>query len=219
MACRGSAGVCDDRRYMRLGALLSFALALKFHHHFHGPPVDYLGLALASAASWVGVPGPGEPVLIAAGVFAGKHNLDIVSVLVVAWLGATGGGVVGWLAGMKAGRAVLTSRGPLAGMRATALARGDDIFRRYTIVAILLTPSWIAGIHRVRPAVFLPVNAAAAALWAGGIGIGAYYVGPTVVELVDDLGLVAGILLGVVIAAVVIAEVLRRRRRAAGSAS
>jgi membrane protein DedA with SNARE-associated domain len=214
MACLPSGDVCDDRRDMRIGALLSFALALKLHHHFHGPAVDYAGLALASAASWIGVPGPGEPVLIAAGVFAAKHNLDIVSVLVVAWLGATVGGIGGWAAGMKGGRALLTSRGPLAGMRAAALARGDDVFRRFTVVAILLTPSWIAGIHHVRAAVYLPVNAAAAALWAAGIGLGAYYVGPTVVEFVGDLGLVTGIGLGVLVAAVVIAEVLRRRRRA-----
>ena len=195
---------------------MSLAIVLKLHHHFHGPAVDYLGLALASAASWIGVPGPGEPVLIAAGVVAGKHHLDIASVLVVAWLGAAAGGVGGWLLGMKAGRAVLTSRGPLARARAAALARGDDIFRRYTVVAILLTPSWIAGIHRVRSAVFLPVNAGGAALWACGIGLGAYYVGPPVVEFVDDLGLAAGVGLGMLIALGVGAEVMRRRRRAAG---
>jgi membrane protein DedA with SNARE-associated domain len=218
MACRATGDVCDDRRDMPIGALLSFALALKLHHHFQGPAIDYVGLALASAASWIGVPGPGEPVLIAAGVFAAKHNLDIASVLVVAWLGATAGGIGGWVAGRMGGRALLTSRGPLAGMRAAALAHGDDVFRRFTVIAILLTPSWIAGIHHVRPAVYLPVNTAAAALWAAGIGLGAYYIGPTVVELVDDLGVVAGIALGVLVAGVVVAEVVRRRKRAADRA-
>jgi len=32
------------------------------HHRFSGSPVDYVSLALASAASWIGLPGPGEPL-------------------------------------------------------------------------------------------------------------------------------------------------------------
>ena len=93
-------------------AVIAFALALSLHHHFHGPPFDYLTLAAAAAASWIGVPGPGEPVLIAAGVFAAKHRLDIVEVLLIAWAGAAVGGVGGWLIGMRAGRAVMAAPGP-----------------------------------------------------------------------------------------------------------
>ena len=53
------------------------------------------------------------------------------------------------------------------------------------------------------------------ALWAGGIGLGAYYVGPPVLDFVGDLGLVTGVVLIVVVVAMAIGEVLRRRRRAA----
>ena len=95
----------------RGAAILILGLAL--HHRFHGPPIDYAGLAAAAAASWIGVPGPGEPVLIAAGVLAARHKLDIGAVLAVAWLAATLGGIGGWLIGMKAGRGMLTTRGPL----------------------------------------------------------------------------------------------------------
>jgi len=202
---------------VRLGAavkaLVTVALALRLHHHFHGPPIDYFGLAAAATASWVGIPGPGEPVLIAAGVIAAKHKLDIGSVLLVAWAGATFGGTVGWYIGMKAGRAVLTTRGPLHEMRRRALARGDEVFDRYPVIAILLTPSWIAGIHRVRSTIYLPTNAAGAALWAGGIGLGAYFIGPTVVDIVDDVGLASVVGVVVLVLAGVITEVLRRRRR------
>ena len=87
---------------------------------FHGPPIDYAALALAAAASWVGVPGPGEPVLIAAGVFAAQHKLDIASVLIVAWAGATAGGI-GGLGARAEGRAggAHRARGPLHGLRLT----------------------------------------------------------------------------------------------------
>lgn len=188
-------------------------LALALHHRFHGPPIDYLGLAAAAAASWVGVPGPGEPVLIATGVIAARHKLDISSVIVVAWAGATAGGIAGWLIGMKAGRTVLVSRGPLRRARLKALARGDEVFGRHPVWGVLLTPSWIAGIHRVRSRVYLPTNAAGAALWAAGIGLGAYYIGPSVVELVDDLGWITAVGLAVLIAGAVWAELSRRRRR------
>jgi membrane protein DedA with SNARE-associated domain len=194
--------------------LLVLAIALRIHHHFKGPPIDYAGLAAASAASWIGVPGPGEPVLIAAGIFAAKHKLDIATVIVIAWAGATAGGMGGWLIGMKAGRTLLTARGPLQRLRLAAVARGDEVFGRIPIIAILLTPSWIAGIHRVGPAVYIPTNALGAAAWAAGIGLGAFYLGPPVVDLVQDLGVVVSIGLGVLIAVGIGAGVVRRRRTA-----
>ena len=200
---------------MRVGTTVGTVLlsGLAIHHHFHGPPFDYAGLAIAAAASWIGVPGPGEPVLIAAGVLAAKHKLDLASVLVVAWGAAMAGGVAGWLIGMKAGRRVLAAPGPLRQMRAKALARGDDVFARFTVVAILLAPSWIAGIHRVKAAVYVPTNAFGAALWAGGIGLGAYFIGPTVIDLVEDLGWITVVALVLLVSAGAAAEWLRRRRR------
>ena len=98
------------------------------------------------------------------------------------------GGVAGWLIGMKAGRAVLPRRGPLDRMRTKALARGDEVFGRFAVIAIVLTPSWIAGIHHVRAAVYLTTNAAQRVLWAAGIGLGAFFVGSRHRGLRDDLG-------------------------------
>lgn len=200
-----------------LRGLLFLALVLHIHHRFRGPPIDYGALAIASAASWAGVPGPGEPVLIAAGVIAARHHLDITSVVVVAWVGATAGGIVGWVAGIKAGRALLTAPGPLLRLRRSAVARGDEVFKRFPVIAILLTPSWIAGIHRVRAALYLPTNAAGAATWAAGIGLGAYFVGPTVVDLVQDLGLITAIGVAVLVVVGVALGIAQRRRRRRGT--
>jgi membrane protein DedA with SNARE-associated domain len=189
-------------------------LHLHIHlHHFKGPAIDYVGLALAAFASWVGLPGPGETVLIATAVAASKHNLGIVSVLFVAWVAAVAGGIIGWLIGRRAGRALLTRRGPWQAMRQRAVERGDRVFERYTAIAILLTPPWIAGIHGVRTGVYLFWNALEAALWAGGIGMAAYLIGPSVVDEVNDLGLVTMLaVVGLVVFAVG-GEILRRRRR------
>jgi membrane protein DedA with SNARE-associated domain len=115
---------------------------------------------------------------------------------------------------MKAGRTVLSRPGPLLGLRLGALARGDRVFARWAVVAVFLTPSWIAGIHRVRPVVFLLSNAAAAAVWAVGIGLGAYFIGPAIVDVAADLGWVTLIAVVVLVVGIVGAELVRRHRAA-----
>lgn len=193
-----------------------------FHHRFHGPPFDYVGLAFGSLVSSAGLPGPGEALLIAGGILAAAGKLDIASVIAVAFVGATAGGVVGWLVGLKAGRTVLSAPGPFQHARLRALKRGDRIFHRYVAIAVILTPSWIAGIHHVRSRVYQPWNALSALMWAIGVGLAAYYVGPSVVDFLGDLGLVTAFIVvavavGVIVVTLVERRRIRERRRAAGS--
>jgi membrane protein DedA with SNARE-associated domain len=197
---------------------LLIVLAVTTQASRHGAPIDYFGLAAASAASWLGIPGPGESVLIAAGVLAAKHRLDLSTVLLVAWIAATAGGIAGWLIGRIAGRTVMTARGPLLRLRLGAVKRGDEVFTRYPVVAILLTPSWIAGIHRGSTVVYLVINAVSAVAWALGIGLAAYFVGPSVIEFVSDLGVVATVGLAALVGVVIVVEIFRRRRRLARDA-
>lgn len=194
-------------------------LHLHFHHRFHGPPVDYVGLALGSALSGAGVPGPGDSLLIAAGIIAASGRLDIASVIIVAFAAATAGGVVGWLAGLKAGRTLWSAPGPLRRWRMRALRRGERIFERHPALAVILTPAWIAGIHGVRSAIYQPLNAVSAAMWALGVGLGAYFAGPPVVDAVGDLGLATTIALGVFLVLAFGGGLIRRRRVQAGGAT
>jgi membrane protein DedA with SNARE-associated domain len=186
---------------------------IHLHHRFHGPPFDYAGLAAAAAASWIGVPGPGEPVLIAAGLLAAHHKLDIASVVLVAFAAAAAGGVAGWLIGIKAGRRLLSAPGPLYKLRLRALERGDEIFERYVAFAVIVAPTWIAGIHRVRPAVYLPLNLLGALVWAAGIGFGAYFAGPAIEDAVSDLGWAITVGLVLLVLAGITLELRRRRLR------
>lgn len=183
-----------------------------FHHRFHGPPFDYVGLALGAFVSSAGFPGPGEALLIAGGIIAASGKLDISSVIVIAFVGATAGGVVGWLVGLKAGRTLLSAPGPLQRARRRTLARGDRIFHRHVWIAVILTPAWVAGIHHVRSRLYQPLNAFSAALWAAGVGLGAYYVGPSVTDALADLGIVSLAILGAFVFGVIGFEVFRRRR-------
>jgi membrane protein DedA with SNARE-associated domain len=187
--------------------------AVHFFHHVPKDSIDYFALALGSFASWVGVPGPGEPLLIAAGIVAAKHKLDITPVLLWAFVGATLGGFAGWLAGWFAGRTVMTAPGPLRRVRIKAVERGEEVFERLTVVAILLAPSWVAGIHRVGPVIYNVTNVVSAVVWSVGIGLAAYYAGPPVLDVIADVGWITAIGLVVLVLVGVGLEVRRRRRR------
>ena len=197
--------------------ILGLNLHLHIHllHHVKGPAIDYVAVALAAFASWVGLPGPGEPVLIAAAVFAAKHKLDITPVVLIAFLAAMVGGVVGWAVGLVAGRSILIAPGPLRKMRLRAAARGEEAFKRVEVVAILLTPSWVAGINRSTPGIYLLTNAASAIVWALVFGLAAYYAGPPILDLAGDFGVALSAGLVVLVLALVGVELVRRRRRRA----
>jgi membrane protein DedA with SNARE-associated domain len=193
---------------------LAVALALAvLHRHVHGPSFDYAGIALACAASWIGVPGPGEPVLIAAGVYAARGKVDIGDVLLVAWLAATAGGIAGWMLGRRGGRALWSAPGPLLRLRLAAMERGERFFDRHAWLGVYLAPSWVAGIHGLSAARFLPLNALCAAVWTLLCGLGAYLIGPSVADAVGDLGLAGAIALGLLVLIGVVGGRMRRRRR------
>jgi membrane-associated protein len=184
------------------------------HQRFHGPHLDYLGVALAAFVSWVGISGPGEAALIAAGIGAAKGKVDLESVLAVAWVGATLGGSAGWLLGLKGGRALLTAKGPLHRTRARILRSGDRFYSRYAALAVYFAPSWMAGINGMRARRFLPLNAVASAVWTLLVGLGAYVAGPSITDLLGDLGAVGLVVLAVLAASLVLGRRARRRRRA-----
>ncbi|MDQ6915132.1 MAG: hypothetical protein M3155_04895 [Actinomycetota bacterium] len=207
------------RKGVRIGLDLTFllrigVLALRLHHHVRGPKGDYLGLAGAAVASWAGVPGPGEAALVTAGVLASRHKLDILSVVAVAWVSATGGGIVGWLVGLKAGRAVVTAPGPLHRLRLGLLDRGDRFYERFGLLAVFFTPSWVAGVHGMRWTRYLPANAVAALTWSLTVGLGSFLVGPSITDVVDDIGLAGSLVLAALLAIAIVVALRRRSRRA-----
>jgi membrane protein DedA with SNARE-associated domain len=187
--------------------------AVHLHHHLHGPSLGYAGIGIAAAASWAGVPGPGEPALIAGALFATRGRLDLFEVLVVAWLGAMLGGVAGWFIGRRAGHSLVTRPGLLHRQRLRAMTRGERFFERYGVVAVYLAPAWVAGSIGYPARRFLVANAVAAALWTALVGGGAYVAGPRVGDLVADAGLVGLIALGALAVLAAARTVLRHRRR------
>jgi membrane protein DedA with SNARE-associated domain len=192
-------------------ALHAVHLERHLHHRFEGPHVDYAGLALAAAVSWVGLTGPGEAALVAAGIAAAHGHVDIVGMIVVAWAGAMAGGTAGWLIGLKGGRSLMTRPGPLYETRLRLLRHGDEVYgRRGWWLAVYLAPCWMAGVSGMGVRRFLSANAGASLIWALTIGLGSYVVGPSVTDALGDVGTVG---LVVLTAFVVVSAVIRGRRR------
>ncbi len=178
-------------------------------HRFHRgrERADYLGVFLASIFSWVAVPGPGEAALIAAGISARHGHLDLTTVIAAAFLGSTLGGMAGWQVGRRGGRALLTAPGLLLRLRLSMVKKGDHFYERYGPVAVLFTPSWMAGIHNMRWSRFLLANTLSALVWAAGIGVGADLLGPSIADIQGT----AGVFILIAIALVALALFLMRR--------
>ena len=191
-----------------------FPLALHLQNkHIHGSPVDYAAIVLASAASWIGLPGPGEAVVVTAGIVASHGHLNLGPVLLYAWVGATAGGIAGWLVGRKAGRALITTPGPLLKMRLRALERSERLYDRFGLMAVFLAPSWGAGIARMGAGRYLPANLASAAIWALLFGLGSYLAGRTLTDVVSEVGTVAAVVIACGILAGGLIEARRRALR------
>jgi membrane protein DedA with SNARE-associated domain len=108
----------------------------------------------------------------------------------------------------------VTSPGPFRRLRLKSLSYGERFYERYGAIAVLFTPSWVAGIARMRWTRFLPANLLSALVWVLTVGFGAYVIGPAIEDLVTDFALGGSILLGTLLVATAAAEFLRRRRRA-----
>ncbi len=190
-------------------------IALHHAHRFRRvrAGADYVGVFLAALLSWVAVPGLGEAALIAAGISARHGHLDLTGVVASAFAGASLGGMLGWQIGRRGGRALLTAPGVLLRLRLLMVARGERFYERYGLIAVLIAPSWAAGIHKMPWSRFLVANTLSALGWAAAIGIGADLLGPSITDVVADAGTAGEIALGALVVGAVMIIVLRRRRR------
>jgi membrane protein DedA with SNARE-associated domain len=172
--------------------------------------VAYLGLFAAVVTTWIAVSGPGEAALVSAGSVAAAGNEGIAPVLAIAFLGTVTGSIAAYLIGRAAGRRLLLWRGPLLGWRTRTLARCEAIAQRRGFLASLLTPGWFAGINEISPRPFLAGSALSGLAWTLAIGLGTFYVGPSLIATFDAVG--KWTTLGLLAAATCVVLVLLRRR-------
>jgi membrane protein DedA with SNARE-associated domain len=161
---------------------------------------EYAALVLLAAVSAVGLPGPGDSALIAAGLLAAEGHLRLSVVLILAFLACLAGRALGYWLGSAGGRPLMERPGPLRRFRCRTIEKGDRMFQRFHRLAPLLLPAALSGIFRVPWPIFAVASVLAAAWWTLATGLGAYFLGPAAADILSDVG-VRGVIAIMIIAA------------------
>lgn len=185
----------------------------------------YWGVALFVFLESMGVPSPGETMLIAASVYAGAtHHLAVGAVILTAWAAAVLGDNLGYWIGREGGWRLLRRYGRLIHVDDGTLKIGMYLFRRHGGKVVFigrfvpLLRTWgavLAGVNRFPWPRFLFWNATSAAAWAGAWGLASYAFGNALQHLQGLISLAAfGVALVVTIVTGVVLARSRRELRA-----
>jgi membrane protein DedA with SNARE-associated domain len=182
--------------------------------------LGYVAVGVFVGAESLGIPIPGETMLITAAAYAGAtHALDIRVVICVAAVAAVLGDNIGFAIGWFGGYRLLRRFGRYVRLDEAKLKVGRYIFMRSGVavvffgrfVSILRTyAAFLAGTNRMRWWRFLAANTAGGVCWSVAYGVAAYVLGDRLLRLSRPYQ----IGFGVAAAVVVVAGALFIRRHA-----
>lgn len=168
----------------------------------------------------LGIPLPGETVLISAGIYAGHtHKLVVVAIFAVASAGAIIGDNVGFWIGDKGGFRLLRRYGHYVRVDEAKMKIGRYIFDRHggkvvffgRFVSVLRTyAAFLAGTNKMRWRHFLVYNAAGGVVWSAIYAFGSYAAGNGLRKVSGT----ANIILGVAAAVAIVTAIVVVRREA-----
>jgi membrane protein DedA with SNARE-associated domain len=168
----------------------------------------------------LGIPLPGETILITAGIYAGHtHKMSVFAIFAVASAGAIIGDNVGFWIGDKGGYRLLRRYGHYVRVDEAKIKIGRYIFDRHggkvvffgRFVSVLRTyAAFLAGTNRMRWRRFLVFNAAGGIVWSAIYAFGSYGVGNTLRNVSGTVNIV----LGAVAAVAIVTAILLVRRQA-----
>lgn len=186
--------------------------------------LGYAAVALFVGVEGIGIPIPGETMLVAAAVFAAEGHLSIAGVILAAAGGAVAGNCLGFGIGWFGGYPLLRRFGKYVRLNEPQVKVGRYIFMRHGVkvvffgrfVSILRTYlAFLAGVNRMPVMRFLVAIVAGAILWSAFYGIAAFELGNQISHLSGPVG-IAFIVLAVVvvIAAIVFIRIQGKRLEA-----
>jgi membrane-associated protein len=171
--------------------------------------ISYVGLAglavivFAETGLFIGFFLPGDSLLITAGIFAARGDLDIVTLNVVLILAAIAGDATGFWTGQRAGEA-LYSRPDSRFFKQRHLQVTREFYARHggkTIVIARFMPivrtfaPIVAGAAQMSYARFATYNIAGAILWVMSLTLAGYWLGRSIPDIDDYIHLiVAGVI-------------------------
>ena len=189
---------------------MSFFGGVEHYIHEYG----YAAVAGGMLLENFGLPVPGETLLISGAIAAAHGSLDITILLLLSWVAAVAGQMIGWAIGFWGGHRLAVLYGGRVGITAQKLARIEGYFARYGdyvvvfarfVVVLRQLNGIVAGTLEMHWARFLLLNAIGAALWIGWWGLLSFWLGHGVLEFVRRAGRIEPVLFtlaGLIIVAV-----------------
>ena len=158
----------------------------------------YVAIGIIIGLESMGLPLPGETMLILAAIYAsGTSDLNIWIVVAAAAAGAIIGDNFGYWIGNRFGYPLFRRFGHRFGLSDQRIKLGQYLFAQFgpwvvflgRFVALLrVLAAFLAGVNRMNWSLFLFANAAGGVLWASIFGLGGYYVGKAVFDVHSTLG-------------------------------
>src|SRR6266704_6048443 len=178
----------------------------------------YLAVLVFVSIESIGIPFPGETMLLLAAIYAGTtHHLAIFLVILAAAAGAILGDNIGFWVGREGGYRLLRRYGRYIRLDERKLKLGLYLFRKHggkvvffgRFVAVLRAwAAFLAGTNRMRWPPFLLFNALGGIVWATLYGMGGYLLGNNIHRLTGPVGTMTIVL--AVILILVLLFLLRR---------
>jgi len=189
-------------------------MAAYLEHLLHA--YGYAAIFAVIALENVGLPVPGETILITSGIFAATtHELNVLGIVIAAAVAAFGGSVAGFMLGRYGERHVLHR----LGLDERDLRLGRYLFQRFggrvvfvaRFIAFLRSlAGLLAGANDMPLKRFLIASGLGALAWATSFGLAAYALGREIEILSARAAVALGIL--VLLAAIAGLRFLRRNR-------
>jgi membrane protein DedA with SNARE-associated domain len=181
----------------------------------------YWAVLLCIALESMGVPLPGETMLLGAAVYAATtHHLHIGGVIAAAATGAILGDNAGFLIGREGGARLLQRYGHAVGLDERKLNLGRYLFARHGskvvffgrfIAMLRMWAAVLAGTYHMPWPRFLAWNMAGGVAWSSLYGLGGYLLGATALQAGGHAGVIT-LALGAAVT-VAIGLVVRRGER------
>jgi membrane protein DedA with SNARE-associated domain len=181
----------------------------------------YLAVFVFVGVESIGIPVPGETMLVTAAVYAGTTGrLSIFWVIVAAAAGAIVGDNIGYLVGRTGGYRLIKRYGRYIRLEENRLRLGQYLFHKHgpkvvffgRFVSVLrIFAAFLAGVNHMHWRQFLIFNAAGGIVWSTLYGVAAYLLGQQLLRLSGRVDLV----LAIVGVAVIIAVIVFLRRNEA----
>jgi membrane protein DedA with SNARE-associated domain len=169
----------------------------------------------------IGIPFPGETMLLAAAIYAGTtHDLDIGLVIAAASAGAVLGDNIGFWFGREFGYELLLRFGRYIRFDQTKMKLGMYLFLKHggkvvffgRFVAVLRAfAALLAGINQMDWRRFFAFNVAGGIVWATMLGLAGYNLGKQARHLLGTVGMLILVAAAILLSAAFVA--IRRNQR------